>query len=451
LTLLIGLSLGAPCFGQSIFNHDLDSDGLPETITINGTAVRITSRASSIVRQYRVSAWNSIQFAALNDRPGDEILFTNLRTINGNPLPSQATVIAYTFNLAKTYDVGSPNQVQLHELNGLPGAEVIFTNLRLINGLSQPAKVAVVNSRSRSLATYDIGSGAHLRFAELDGRPGDEMLFTNLRTINGAARPAQATVIAYAANLAKTYAVGSPNSVRLHELDERPGAEVIFANLWSINGVPQPAQVTVLNSRTRSLATYRVGTGTHLQFVELDGRPGDEMFFTNLRTINGSAQPAQATVIAYTANFTKTYAVGNPNLAQLHDLDGQPGLEALFTNLRLINGVPQAAKAAVLNSRTRSVATYNVGTAARLQFAELDGQPGDEILFTNLRTIIGVALAAQATIVDCRVGIANTFKVGSPHIFILAERNQKPGSEVVFTGRTPNPVIISFYDYLARR
>lgn len=321
------------------------------------------------------------------------------------------------------------------------------------DGILETVTVGVTSvqiaSSGRPMRQYKISQWNYYGLAKLDDLPGEEIYFTNLRTIQGAGQPSQASVISYAANIVKTHDVGRPNRVQLRELDGEPGLEMIFSNLWTINGVPQPAEVTVISSRKHSVARYDVQKPNFMQFGELNSRPGEEMLFTNVRTINGSAQPAKATLVIYLINLVATYDVGRPNFVQLHELDGYAGLEAVFTNLWLIQGVAQPAQVSVLNGRKRILTTSQVPakSAGYLQFADLDGRPGDEMLFTNLRLIQGVAQPCEATIVETREGIAKTFNVGSPYTWNISDVSPAPGNEVVFT-RATGRFIISSADFL---
>lgn len=306
-----------------------------------------------------------------------------------------------------------------------------------------------IASSGKPVRQYKISQWNYYGLAKLDDLPGEEIYFTNLRTLQGVGQPSQASVISYAANVVKTYDVGPPNGVQLRELDGEPGLEMVFSNLWTINGVPQPAEVTVISSRKRSVARYDVQKPNFMQFGELNGRPGEEMLFTNVRTINGSAQPGKATLVIYLINLVVTYDVGRPNFVQFHELDGYDGLEAVFTNLWLIQGVAQPAQVSVLNGRKRILTTSQVPAKAAgyLQFAELDGRPGDEMLFTNLRLIQGVAQPCEATIVETRERIAKTFNVGSPYTWNISDVSPAPGSEVVFTSKARR-LVISSADFL---
>lgn len=215
-------------FGPRTFSHDLNADNVAERISVSGATVQVTSPTSNIVRKYSVGAWNQLQFGEFDGRPGDEILITNLQTINGVPMAARATVISYLINLAKPYSVGTPNHLQIHDLDGLPGAEVVFTNLWTINGAAQSAQARIISSRYRTLTSYSIGRPNRKEFAELNGLPGDEMLFTSLWTINTIPQPAQATVLDFRNKKVQTFSVGAASSYRLVPRQGKPGHDVVF-------------------------------------------------------------------------------------------------------------------------------------------------------------------------------------------------------------------------------
>jgi hypothetical protein len=215
-------------FGPRTFTHDLNADNVPERITVSGSSVEITSPTSKIVRKYSVGAWNYVQFANLDSRPGDEVLVTNLQTINGVSMPARATVISYLINLAKPYSVDRPNYMQIRDLDGLPGQEVVFTNLWTLQGVPEPAQARIISSRNRTLTSYDVGRPNYMQFAELDGAPGEEMLFTSLRTINTFPQPAQATVLDFRLKTVQTFSVGAASSFKLVPRHGKAGNDIVF-------------------------------------------------------------------------------------------------------------------------------------------------------------------------------------------------------------------------------
>jgi len=118
------------------------------------------------------------------------------------------------------------------------------------------------------MQSYDAGRANRLQLVDLDGQPGSEMLFTNLFTINGFGQPAQATVITPRTGAAKTYDVGSPSSMMVAELDGAPGQELIFASGTSIS---------VLTHRTQEFTTYQTGRWNSFYVADFDGVAGDEI------------------------------------------------------------------------------------------------------------------------------------------------------------------------------
>jgi hypothetical protein len=158
--------------------------------------------------------------------------------------------------------------------------------------------------------------------------------------------------------------------------------------------VAQAAQATVLTGRSQQAKTYSVGKPNAFQLADLDGNAGPEVLFTNVNVIAGAAQPAQATILSARAQSTRTYNVGTPNAFQIADLDGNTGGEVLFTNLSAIAGVGQSAKATVLNSRTQQAITYDVGRPNAMQLADLDGSWAWRT-FTNVNVVAGVPQIAR--------------------------------------------------------
>lgn len=215
------------------------------------------------------------------------------------------------------------------------------------------------------------------------------------------------------------------------------------------DGAPEAISISGTNADITSpgakVRRYPVGDWNYVQFAELDGRPGDEMLITNLKSFSGVPQPARATVITFLINLAKPYSIGSPNYMQLRELDGQPGLEVVFTNLWSLQGVPQPAAVRILSSHHRTLTSYSVGGVNHMEFAEMDGQPGDEILFTSLRTINTIPQPAIAAVVDFRAKTVQKFSVGNATSYSWVRRKGKPGSEVVFTRRTGAPITV-FYD-----
>jgi len=95
-------------------------DGVPgvETATITGNSVRITSQNSNLDLQFTIGNWNQVQQVDLDGQPGNELLFTNVRSINGVGLPATATVLTARTQDVHTYQVGSPNAMQIADLDG---------------------------------------------------------------------------------------------------------------------------------------------------------------------------------------------------------------------------------------------------------------------------------------------------------------------------------------------
>jgi glyoxylate utilization-related uncharacterized protein len=374
-----------------------------------------------------------MQIVDLDGRSGPEVLFTNVRTINGIPQPSTAVVLTYAKREIRSYDVGNTNFLQVADLDGLNGPEVLFTNLRSINGSPQEATAVVLNHSSSSVQSYNIGRPLQMQIVDLDGRSGPEVLFTNVRTINGIPQPSTAVVLTYAKREIRSYDVGTPNSLQVADLDGLNGPEVLFTNLRSINGSPQESTAVVLNHSSSSVQSYNIGRPLQMQIVDLDGRSGPEVLFTNVRTINGIPQSSTAVVLTYATREIRSYNVGTPNSLQVVDLDGLNGPEVLFTNLRSINGSPQEATAVVLNHSSSSVQSYNIGRPLQMQIVNLDGRSGPEVLFTNVRTINGIPQPSTAVVLTYAMREVRSYDVGTPNSLQIVDLDGLNGPEVLFT------------------
>jgi DNA primase len=224
--------------------------------------------------------------------------------------------------------------------------------------------------------------------SDLDGNLGDEVLFTNLNVTGGVGTSAQATILSSRTQQVRTFDVGKPNQYQLAELDGVDGNEVLFTNVHVSGGVAQPAVATVLTGRTLQANTYNVGKPDAFQVVDLDGVAGSEVLFTNLNSAAVTSQPAQATVLTAWSHQTTFYNVGHPNSFQVVELDGQAGAEVLFTNVSVVNGVPQAAQASVLTARTQQVQVYDLGKPTSMIVADLDGFSGNEVAFVGSSSIV---------------------------------------------------------------
>lgn len=413
--------------------------------------VEFRSSNSTTTRTFPILPWNTITEVDLDGQPGLELLFTNINVVGGVAQLAQATVFTARSQEVHTYDLGRPNAMQVEELNGSAGSEVLFTNVRLIAGVPQDAQATVLNQRLRQIRTYEVGKPNALQVVDLDGYSGSELLFTNLNVTGGVGQPAKASIVDSRLGQVRTYDVGRPNALQLVDLDGNSGPELLFTNVNVIAGVPQPAQATVVSSRSQSVQTYSVGQPNALQTAELDGSAGSEVLFTNLRTVAGVQQQVTATILSARNQQVSSYSAGAPNSFQIVELNGVAGNEVLFTNIDAPGGVGQPARATILNSVLKTAQSFSVGSPNAVQVVELDGVAGPEVLFTNVNVIAGVAQPARATILSGRTSRATHFELGEPRLMQIEELDGVAGSEVLFTnvnavagvGRTSRATILS--------
>lgn len=297
---------------------------------------------------------------------------------------------AVTQTLIAKYQVPPTNFIQTAQLDGQPGLELLTTNLVLVNGVALPSMAAIVTHRTRSVRSYSVGSPNRCQIIDLDGITGDEAVFTNVVSINGFGQPAQAVVLTARTGATNTYPVNKPNRLDFENLDGLPGLEMRFSNVVSIDGFGQPAQMNIVTHRTGENRTYGLGSPNRIQSFDLDEYPGLEVVATNILVINGIGQLATATVVTHRTRTSKAYPIGKPNLMTVNQLDGEPGMELLFTDLLQINQVGQPAHATVITSRIGHIITYNAGSATNFDLVELNTLPGLEIRFfqNNGTTIV---------------------------------------------------------------
>src|SRR5260370_1286364 len=87
---------------------DLDGLGGLDVATITESTVRITSYRTGASADYAISRWSSVQLADLDGVPGQELLFTDLFSSGTTPQPATATVVTQRTKTVDSYDVGSP-------------------------------------------------------------------------------------------------------------------------------------------------------------------------------------------------------------------------------------------------------------------------------------------------------------------------------------------------------
>jgi hypothetical protein len=130
---------------------------------------------------------------------------------------------------------------------------------------------------------------------------------------------------------------------------------ILYGNFDGVSG----RQIAILTDTTAQITTLATGA-THyynikfcisVHITSFDGKPGSEVLFTDVRAINGIGQRAHATVLTDRTQSVRTYDVGSPNAFQVVDLDGQPGNEVVFTNTL-------KRQKTVLTDRTKSMITF---------------------------------------------------------------------------------------------
>jgi len=282
----------------------------------------------------------------------------------------------------------------------------------------------VLSVRNGQATTFEVGRVKDFRVAELDGAAGSEVLFTNMQSIAGVPQRARAAMLVYRRQQVDNYDIGQPNSLTLEELDGTAASEVVLTNLRTVGGVPQPAQVSILTGRTRTIDTFELGQPNAFQFAELDGAAGNEILFTNLNVSGGVGQPAKATLVNARLRQSRTFDVGTPNAVQLVDLDGIAGQEIVFSNISVVAGVGQPALVTVVSARSQLTFTYNVGSPTSLVIAELDGADGNELAFVG---------SNQVVVVTQRSRERTTYDVGSVQTISTIQFDGSTGLELFVT------------------
>ena len=151
-----------------------DFDGIPglEVATIEANRVTIASTVNGTTKSYTLGAWNSVQAVDLDGVNGKELLFNNIRLTSGTPQPAKAMILTFVADELKTYEVGSPNKFEIADLDGVGGPELLYSNVRLINGNAQPATATILNHTTRLIRNYSVGSPNRFNVVNLDGVAG---------------------------------------------------------------------------------------------------------------------------------------------------------------------------------------------------------------------------------------------------------------------------------------
>jgi hypothetical protein len=138
---------------------DFDGVAGQDTASIlDGQVTMILPRSTSILN-FKIPAFNQVSKIELDGLAGDELLFTNLLSINGFAQPAKATIITGRTNSIRTYDVGKVTACALIETNGLLGSEILFRHADDENILLTPATESMVIIHGTPV-TVPIGGGA---------------------------------------------------------------------------------------------------------------------------------------------------------------------------------------------------------------------------------------------------------------------------------------------------
>jgi|GEM_PF-5094821 len=412
---------------------DFDGVAGDDVAVVDNTSVSIRTASDNVARTYRIAPWTSMTQVDLDGQAGLELVFTNTHILGGVPQKAEASIVTARTRSSQTFDVGSPNLIQFAELDGVAGQEILFTNVHQIGGVQQSAQAGIFTARTRQMRTFELGRPNSLQFRELDGSLGEEVIFTNLNVVAGVAQTAEARILTARSQQIRSYDLDRPNAMRFAELDGAAGEEVLFTNLNVSGGVGDRAQASILSARNQSIRRFDVQSPNTLQFAELDGVAGDEVLFTNVNVVAGVAQQAQATVLSGRSLQARTYTVGRPNAFQLAELDGVAGNEILFSDLNLVGGAPELAVATLLNARTQTVRSFDVGRPRSFQLLDLDGVVGSEVLFSDMNALGGFVDPVRVSILTGRTGQLNHFDVGRPNDMQIVDLDGNAGPELMFS------------------
>ncbi len=417
-----------------------DVDGVPGNEVINTTsnALSITYPRTGAVQTFSgLAPYNNVQFANLNQVPGDEILLTNRVSINGIPANSQnVTVISAVQNSARSFNVGPWTDYIMGEVNGQPGTDVVFHNA---GGLFGGNHVAVLMRQAGAIGVYPYDptyNFNNIQLIDLDGQPGDEILLTYRLNINGVPANSQnVTVITPAQNSQQSLNVGPWTDFLIGEVNGQPGTDLVFHNAGGLSG---GNHVTVLMQQSSVIGAYPYSVPTsfnNIQLVNLNQAPGDEILLTYRLNINGvPANNQNVTVITPAQNSLRTFNVGSWTDFLMGEVNGQPGTDVVFHNA---GGLFGGNHVAVLMRQAGALGVYNYDPTFKfnnIQLADLDGQPGDEILLTYRLTVNGFPANSQnVTVITPALNTTSIYNVGPWTDFTIQDVDQIPGSEVLFT------------------
>lgn len=166
--------------------------------------------------------------------------------------------------------------------------------------------------------------------------------------------------------------IGANRGVMFEELNGAPGMEVVL--------VYNDGEIDVIEDRTRTLRYYLtqpIGRGRVVSVAELNGVPGNE--------IAAIFSDGTVYVIDHRAGQARYYfvePVGNvPRYQRIGNFDGVPGNEIMFSHL---NGRTSEGYSDVVDDRSRKTRYYFYSTNGKPPvYANVDGEPGLEAIFAN--------------------------------------------------------------------
>jgi hypothetical protein len=415
---------------KATFYTDVDTVPGVERIDTTQDSVFITSLVDGATKSFRgLGRFNNINFSNLNAVAGDEIILTHRSTLNGIPTNDRTvTVISAAQQTSRVFDVGrwsnmvasefngdvgvdlafhngSPNfvgdrvttlmrtlgtlqtvsydslpffnTVEVVDLDGTTGNELLLTKRQTINGTSANGMiVSIVNPRAAASRSYDVGSWTNSIFGEVNGSVGTDVVFHNANFGRN-----RVSVLASTAGTVKLTSYSPKevfNAVQLVNLDAIPGDEILltFNATFFNNG----SIVTVVSPAQSSLRSFDVGPWTGVVVGEMNGEGGMDLAFHNGRT--GSNRLTLLMSRSGTLAKTSWELLPLFNNVVMQDLDGQPGNELLLTMRSTINGINNNNRTvSVITPRSLQLTTYNVGPWSSYEFINVDGVAGMEVVF----------------------------------------------------------------------
>jgi hypothetical protein len=338
------------------------------------------------------SDYSSIIPGELDGEPGSEII---LIPDCGSPNDGINIIHDRTQTVRKYPDYDSATHTFYFgdvDLDGVPGCELIC---EITKDSPYQHIIRIISDRANSYRDFDFSSyGPEFfingYFADLNGRPGNELLGFESPITGG-----RMAVLSYLDNTIHDYTIEYNSYWRIIDyldVDGAPGVELVI----EADGSPEGAadkKILIIQDSTRSVRQFSGfgsgDTGFYLAaMIDLDGEPGLELIFD--RTIN---DPYDYTVriLSQRLNSYRDYDFSQPGeyvslyFPLLGDLDGQPGSELVLLK------VGENYELDVLSYRNDRVHRYGIEPSWDIMGVyEFDGQPGMEIIskdYISLRVI----------------------------------------------------------------